>query len=156
MAQQGTDPDLGYSEEGQLEDYLPRPAWDDDLTSFQGLFDSIHPPCPEQGSEPLQNHFAWQAPTQPQISTHSAPQLYSTRPTSTTHIRTYHSGPIALSGHLTGLDTSDIFSTSNGRSALPMDMSLRQSTPGVNRLPALSVFKHMLTYKTGNGTDVRC
>ena len=73
MAQRGTDPDLGHSEEGQFEDYLPRLAWDDDLT-IQGPFNSIHPLSPAQGPEPLPNHFAWQGPTQPQISTHSAPQ----------------------------------------------------------------------------------
>ena len=155
MAQRGTDPDLGHSEEGQFEDYLPRLAWDDDLT-IQGPFNSIHPLSPAQGPEPLPNHFAWQGPTQPQISTHSAPQLYSTRATSTTHIRPYHSGPIALSGHLTGLDTSDIFSTSDDRSALPMDMNLTHSTPGVNILPTTSVSKHMLTCDTGNVADVRC
>jgi len=156
MAQQGSSPDLEYSEEGQLEDYLPPLPWDDDLASAQDLFDSIDPLSPIQASKHVQNHSEWQANTQPQISTHSAPQLYSARAIPTPHIRPYHSGPIGLSSQSTGLDALGFFSASDTRSTLQMGTGPRQPISGVNRLLSIYVSKRKLTCKSGKVTGARC
>jgi hypothetical protein len=156
MAQQGSGPDLEYSEEGQLEDYLPPLPWDDDLASTQDLFDAIDPLSPGQASKHVHTHSEWQANIQPQISTHSAPQLYSTRSMSTPHIRPYHSGPIALSSQSTGLDALGMFSAGDTRPTLPMGIDPRQPISEVSRLLAISVSKRKLTCESGKVTDARC
>lgn len=154
MAQRETNPDLGYSGEGQHGDYFSSPGWDYSLPPTQVMFDPTHSHGPAQGFEPLQSHFPQQVSTQPHINTHSAPQLHTALQMSTHHNRPHNSSPFVFSGRSTRFDTSDVFCTSDDRSALPMGMSLRQSIPEVNSQPVITIFEYMLTCGTDSGTDV--
>jgi hypothetical protein len=136
---QPSDVDPEYSEEDQFGDYLYNlPLGNGDFSHAQGVFDSIDPPYPTQASGHADDYVRWQTypQPQPQITTHSAPQLYTPRATTNLHIRPYHSGPMALSGHCAALDTPGMSSGNDPQSMLPTNMNLNQPVPRVSRLLA--------------------
>jgi hypothetical protein len=117
----------------EFEGYSRSLSWNHGaLSSVQGAFDSIGPPGSTQASELVNDHVSWQA--HPQITTHSAPQLYSPRATINPHMRPYHSGPMAHSRQFAAFDAPGMFSGNESRSMLPMNLNLSQQAPGVSTL----------------------
>jgi hypothetical protein len=131
----GVDPE--YSEEDQFGDYMySLPLNNGGFLPIHGGFDSIARPGPTQSSELADDYARWQNYPQPQsqITTQSAPQLYTPRAITNPHIRPYHSGPTALSERFAALDTPSTSSGNGLQSMLALNMDLNQPAPRVSRL----------------------